>query len=267
MLRSELKLLFRRRRTLALLAGLAVLPVIVAVAIKLAGPASGAGHGPPFIELVTRNGFFTTLVGLSIVIPFFLPLTVAVVSGDSIAGEANSGTLRYLLTRPVGRTRVVIAKFIASMVFAVTATVTVVVVSFATGAALFGAGDVTLLSGTEISLGDAAARALLAALLVAVGTAGLAAIGLFVSTLTEQPVGAMAAITVAAIVSQILGSISQLEILHDALFSRHWLSFIDLFRNPVNFDAILDGVLLQLAWVAVFLTAAWARFTTKDVLA
>ena len=267
MLRSELKTLFRRRRTTALLLVLAGLPILITVALKIANTPPEPGHGPPFIDQVTNNGFFAALTGLAVVLPFFLPLAIAVVSGDTIAGEANSGTLRSLLLRPVSRTRLLVAKYVSTMAFAFAATITVAAVGLAAGSLLFGSGNVISLSGVELSLAEACARALLAAVVVALSMAGLAAIGLFVSTLTEQPVGAMAAIAGVAIVSQILDSISQLRAIHPALFTHYWQSFVDLLRVPVDYGDIGKGLLLQLAWVAIFGSAAWARFTSKDVLA
>ena len=267
MLRNELKTLFRRRRTIALLVVLAALPVLITVALKLANRPPEPGHGPPFLDQVTNNGFFAALTGLAVVIPFFLPLAIAVISGDTIAGEANGGTLRYVLTRPVSRTKLLAVKYASTLVFAVTATLVVAAAGLISGSFFFGTHDVVTLSGTQLSLGTACTRAALAALVVATSMAGLAAIGLFVSTLTEQPVGAMAAVVGVAIVSQILDSIPQLRSIHTALFSHYWGNFTDLFRVPVTYSAIDKGLLLQLAWIAIFTSAAWARLTSKDVLA
>jgi len=125
MWRAELALLFRRTRTKALLLVLAVVPVLIAVAVRLSGNGTNPGEGPRFLDQVTHNGVFAALVGLTVTLPFFLPLAVAVVAGDAIAGEANLGTLRYLLTRPYGRTRLLIYKGAAVISFCVIATCTV----------------------------------------------------------------------------------------------------------------------------------------------
>ena len=109
MLLAELATLFRRMRVKALLAVLAAIPAALAVAVYFSGGPS-TGRGPTFLDQVSHNGMFAALAGLTVAIPFFLPLVVAVVSGDAIAGEANLGTLRYLLTRPSGRTRLLATK-------------------------------------------------------------------------------------------------------------------------------------------------------------
>src|SRR6476661_6233742 len=103
-LRSELRLIFRRRRNQAGLLVLASVPVFIAVAVKVSSPGRG-GDGPDFFTSITENGLFVALASLTLELGLFLPLALAAISGDSIAGEANIGTLRYLLTVPVSRTR------------------------------------------------------------------------------------------------------------------------------------------------------------------
>jgi ABC-2 type transport system permease protein len=258
--------MFRRMRTRALLGVLAGVPVLLAVAVRLSGGPDN-GEGPSFLDQVSHNGVFAALAGLTVVIPFFLPLAVAVVSGDTIAGEANLGTLRYLLARPVGRTRLVLVKYVAALVFCLAAALTVAIAGLLIGVILFPVGRVTTLSGTQLPLLEGVVRALAAAGVVGASMAGLAAVGLFVSTLTESPVGAMAATAGLAIVSEVLDAIPQLRSIHPVLFTHRWLSFGDLLRVPVSLGAIERNIGLQLAWAAVFVLAAWARFTTKDVLA
>ena len=265
LLRSELRLVFGRRRNQILLVVLALVPVLVGVAIRVSTGEAEPGEGPPFLDRVSGNGLFLAFTGLATVVPFFLPLTVGVVSGDAVAGEAQAGTLRYLLTVPVARARVLAVKYGALVAFTLAASFLVAAVGLVVGLALFPTGDVTLLSGTTIPPLAAVGRAALVALYVAASLAGLAAIGLAVSTFTEVPVGAMATTVVLAITSQILDAIPQLSWLHPWLFTHQWLAFADLLRDPVPTGAIVDGLVLQAGWIAVALTIAWSRFTTRDI--
>lgn len=262
LLLSDLALLFRRRRTWALLGALALIPVLLAVAVRL----SGEGGGPSFVGDIAGNGLFTGFAAVTVAIPLFLPLTVGVVAGDAIAGEASLGTLRYLLVTPVGRIRLVLVKFVAALAFALAAALTVMVVGLLIGFALFPVGPVTLLSGTQIPAIDAVGRALLIALYVALSLAGLTAIGLFISTLTDVPVGAMAATVVLSITSQILGALSQLSALHPYLFTAHWLGFGDLLRDPISWSSFGENAVLQIGYVVVFGSLAMGRFVTRDIL-
>src|SRR5262245_60366392 len=170
--RSELLLIFGRRRNWAGLAVLAAVPLTIAIAVKVSAPSSGNG-GPDFFTSITSNGLFVALAALTVELPLFLPLAVAAISGDAIAGEANVGTLRGLLAVPVNRTRMLAVKYAAIMVFALAATLLVAVVGAVAGLALFGGGPMTLLSGTEASFGEGMARLLLVCAYIAVCLAAL----------------------------------------------------------------------------------------------
>ena len=84
------------------------------------------------------NGALYPAAAMALVLPMFLPVSVAVLAGDAMAGEAAAGTLRYLLIRPVGRTRLLVAKLVSLVVFVLFAIVAVLVTSYVTGLALFG---------------------------------------------------------------------------------------------------------------------------------
>ena len=263
---SELTVLFRRRRTWALLLALAAVPVLIAVAVRLSSQEPTPGRGPPFLDQVTQNGLFVAVTGLIVSIPLFLPLTVGVVAGDTIAGEAGLGTLRYLLVAPAGRAWLLVVKYVGAAVFCLAATLTVVTAGVLAGLALFPVGPLTLLSGDTISLGESFLRALLIAGYVTVSLLGLSAIGLFFSTLTVVPVGAMAATIVLSVVAQVLDSLPQLDWLHPWLFSHYWLDFADLLRQPVDLSSFGANALLQGGYLLVFGALAYGRFVTRDIL-
>jgi ABC-type transport system involved in multi-copper enzyme maturation permease subunit len=260
---SELTLTFRRPRNLALLAVIAAIPVLLGVVLKISAP--GPGAGPPFVNQVTQNGVFLTLAALVVMLSVFLPLAVAVVSGDSVAGEAGSGTLRTLLTVPAGRTRLVLVKFSAVVVFCLAACLLVAVAALLTGFVLFPVGRVTLLSGSTIPLADGLLRVLLVVLYAAAGMAAIGAIGLALSCLTEHPLAAMAALMVIVIASEIADSVQQISAVHPYL-PTHWLlSWDGLLRAPVDSAGIQHGLLSFAAYAVIFGSIAWARLGAADI--
>lgn len=263
--RSELGLMFRRRRNQAGLLVLAAVPVLMATVVKIHGGSGRPGGGPDFVDSISTNGLFVGLAALTIEIPLFLPLAVATISGDSVAGEANLGTLRYLLTVPVNRTRLLLVKFAAITVFAVVCAFLVVLTGVILGLLLFGGGPLTTLSGTQLGFGAGVVRIALAAVYVSAGLAALGAVGLFISTLTEQPIGATIAIVIFSSASFIVDSIPQLDVVHPFLLTHRWLAFGDLLRTPISTSTIWVGLFVDLAYAIVFLLAAWARFADKDV--
>ena len=268
LLRSELALVFGRKRNLALLAVLAAVPILLGIVLKVSPlqPGNGGGNGgPAFLNQVTGNGVFLAFLTLVVESALALPLAVAVVSGDAIAGEANRGTLRYLLTVPAGRTRLLGIKFAATVVFCVAACLLVSAVAVALGAILFPVGPVTLLSGTAVSLASGLLRLLLVALYLAAAMAALGSIGLAISTFTEHPLGAVTAILVITIASDVADTVSQLGAIHPYLPTHWWLSFDGLLRAPVAWSGLGHGLLSFAVYTIIFCSVAWARFTTADV--
>ncbi|NUU20319.1 MAG: ABC transporter permease [Streptomycetaceae bacterium] len=269
LLASEMRIVFRRPRTYAMLGFLALVPVLLGVALRYFTDGGGGGGngdgGLEFVSQVTNNGLFLVFASLAATLPFFLPMTVGVVAGDAVAGEAHGGTLRYLLVAPAGRVRLLIVKYAGIVAFCFAATFTVALSALAVGAMLFPMGDVPLLNGDSIPMTEALVRALLIAAVVAVSLLGIAAVGLFVSTLTSVPVAAMATTVGLVIVAAILSSIPQFHALHPWLFLDQWMSYGDLLRDPVETHGILRNLELQAAYTLVFGTAAWARMSDRDV--
>jgi ABC-2 type transport system permease protein len=249
-----------------MLATIACIPIFLAIAVQLSGSTIPPGEGPPFLDRVSQNGLFVGFTAMILAIPLFLPLTIGVVAGDTIAGEASTGTLRYLLIAPVSRVRLLVVKFIGASAFAIATTTTLMVTGIIVGLILFPIGPVTLLSGDVISIPAALLRIALVAGYVTVSLMGLSAVGLFISTLTVIPVGAMAATVVVSTVSQILATLPQLQVIHPYLLTFNWLGFADLLRAPMDFHSFAMNALLQLAYIVIFGSAAYSRFTTKDVL-
>jgi ABC-2 type transport system permease protein len=264
-IRSEFRLIFRRRRNAILLGLLTIVPIFIGIAVHISAPKPG--EGPPFLGQVSGNGLFLVFTALSVALPVFLPLAVAVVAGDAIAGEAGTGTLRYLLTVPVSRSRLLAVKAIGVLAYTAAAVLLISLVGLITGAILFGLHSVTLLSGDTVSLSSGLLRTLGVAGYVLGDLLGLVAIGLFFSTLTEVPVGAMAATVGGAVALAILDSVPQLGSFRSVLLTHHWLDFGELLRQPPNLSTLIPGIVVPLVYAAFFGTLAWARITTMDVTA
>lgn len=261
-LRSEVHMVFRRRRNLAILVVLGAVPVLIGIAVKVGDHRE---QGDSIFGGITHNGLFAALAAFLAVIPLFLPLGVAVVAGDAISGEANNGTLRYLLAVPVGRSRLLAVKFGGILAWCVLSVLVVAACGVIVGAILFPSGELTLLSGRAVSYAAGTYRLLLIAGYVAASMAMVGALGLFVSTMTEVPVAAMAATLTLTIVSEVLDAVPQLSAVHPWLPTHNWLQWVDLLRDPMAAAGVGHGLLVTGAYVAIFLSLAWARFSGKDV--
>jgi ABC-2 type transport system permease protein len=338
----ELVKLARRPRTWAAIGLLCLLPTVVAVFLATTRISPPPGQGAAFLSAVLQSGTLYPAAALALVLPLFLPVAVAVVAGDAVAGESSQGTLRYLLVRPVRRTALLLAKLVAVVVFVVGAVLAVAGTSYVVGVSLFGAGDpvavvralpevvgddggvagtapaggatsgpeggqvggsdassggaagasrpgadtgdttaadaadpeaareraqssVSSLSGEALSPADLAARLLGAMGYIVVSMLGVAAIALFLSTLTASSLGATLGALAALITSQVLVSLDAASSVTPYLPTRYWLAWIDFFRDPIFLRDITAGLWLQAGYVVVLMLAAWANFTTKDV--
>ncbi|WP_248959174.1 ABC transporter permease [Sphaerisporangium perillae] len=262
LLASELGLTFRKPRNIAMLIVLACVPVLLGVVLRVVG---GDNDAPSLITQVAGNGLMLTFAAMTLLVELLLPLAVAVVAGDAIAGEAGGGTLRYLLTAPAGRTRLLAVKFANVSVFALVACSVVAAAALITGFALFPVGPVTLLSGSTISIADGLLRILIVTGYAAAGMAALGAVGLAVSTLTEVPIGAVAATVVGVVFSHVLSVIPQLEPVRPYLLTSWWSSFDGALRDPVATDVMTQGLLVFAAYTVICGSLAWARFSSRDI--
>nr|WP_255497391.1 ABC transporter permease [Pseudonocardia sp. SID8383] len=276
-------MLLRRTRVWLCWLLLCALPALVAVVVSATGILPPPGQGPAFLSAVATNGQIFPAFALALVLPILLPITVAVVAGDTVAGEAAAGTLRYLLIRPVGRLRLLVAKLVSVAFFVVTAVTLVVLTSYAVGIAVFGTGTTTAtggltlppvdagpgsvasLSGTVIEPVDLATRTGLTVAYLALCMLTLGALGIFFSTLTDSPLAAALAVLAVVVTSASLQALDASAAFVDFLPTAHWLAWIDLYRDPVLYDAARTGAWVQAGWVAVAVGAAWANLATKDI--
>ncbi|MFV0253123.1 MAG: ABC transporter permease [Beutenbergiaceae bacterium] len=265
LLTSEVRLALGRRRTQLLMLLLAAVPVLLGLVLAAVRDSDYSGQGPGFIDRVSGNGLFLVIASLVLCLPLLLPLGVAIAAGDTIAGEASTGTLRYLLLVPVSRGRLLAAKSLAALVLVIVGIAGVTLAALVTGWALFGFGELELLSGQQVSAGAGLLRMLGVAGYVALSLTGLLAVGIFLSTLTEVPVAVIAATVVVTGISTVLDSLSQLELIHPYLLTHHWFNFAEFLRIEPSWAMLQEGLLVQAGWVALFGSLAWARFTTADV--
>jgi len=267
---NELRITFYRRRNQVLLLVTALFPIVIGIGLKVSMPHGGGGRGPgasgaAYFSQLAGNGVFLTFVALSLLLILVLPVVVGVVAGDSVAGEAGYGTLRYLLAVPAGRTRLLAVKYATIVVWAVSATFVVSVIGLLVGVALFGAGPVTLLSGTTVSLADGLVHVLWVTLYVCAAMAAFGAIALAISTFTEHAIGAIAAAMLIVVASEVVDNIPQFAPVAPYIPTHWWLSFDSLLRTPIDTTTLWHGLLSFLVYAVVFLSIAWARFTSSDV--
>jgi len=133
------------------------------------------------------------------------------------------------------------------------------------GVALFPVGPVTLLSGTTVPLAEGLLRLLFVVLYVSAAMAMLGAIGLAISSLTEHPIAAIAAIMIIAVASEVADNVPQFAVVQPYLPTHWWLSFDSLLRTPIDTAVLTHGLLSIGVYVVIFCSIAWAKFSNADI--
>jgi ABC-2 type transport system permease protein len=268
----EIRKLVLRPRTWVSITLLCLLPLIVAIFLRISRIAPRPGDGPTFLGAVLANGSLYPAAALGLVLPFFLPIAVAVVAGDAVAGEAAAGTLRYLLVRPVGRSRLLMAKLVSVGVFVLLAVACVAATAYLIGISLLGhlvpassAAATTTLSGTVLTPGQLVGRTLLMVLYVGWSMLGVASVSLFLSTLTDSALAAALGGLAVLVTSTALVALDAADSVRDYLPTRYWLAWVDLFRDPILWRDVERGIAVQAVYIAVMLALAWANFLTRDI--
>jgi len=260
--------MLRSRRTWVTIGIIDLLPALVAVLLAATDLGPRPGTGPAFLSAVLADGALYPLAAIAIILPLFLPAAVAITAGEAIAGEAQQGTLRYVLIRPVGRTRLLIAKLVSVMGFVLVTLLVVAATAYVLGVVLLGnqtSTATTTFSGTSLTTSQLIERTGLALAYALLSMLGVAAVALFLSTMVQSPLAAAMGTLALLIGSSLLLTLDAAHGLRPYLITRYWLSFVDLFRDPILWHDVVHGVILQAGYVVVFLGAAWANFVTKDI--
>ncbi|MFE7505602.1 ABC transporter permease subunit [Promicromonospora sp. NPDC057488] len=278
LLRSELRWVFRRPRTLVVLALLTVLPVITGIAVDLTfdgaaapdpavgpGPGgSGPGEGPPIFVTMASSAFVLPLGSLMTLLMLLLPLTVAMASGDALAGEQSTGALRGWLLAPVARGRLLLVKAVGVLVVALVAATLVATSGLVTGLVLSGTDGLVSMSGTQLSVADVLWRLAIAVAWATVYLMAVGAVALAISASTEHPMLVVVSVLGGLIVSGVLLQISALDWLHPYLLPTSLASLADLIRDPLAFDGLAEGAFRSLCYLVIGMSLAYARLTTRD---
>jgi ABC-2 type transport system permease protein len=279
MIRIELAKQWRRPRTLLTLAALVSFTLVLTVALAVSGGNEFQRVGDiPLLIVPDRSGMSVPVIALASTMKFFLPLAVAVFAGESVAGEAGWGSLRYALARPVSRTRYLLSKLVVALGFSIAAVALVPLAALVAGTVAFGWHPFTAIDGSAstavhstivtFATGAALARLGIGTAYVAAGMMSIFAFAFLLSTLTSRPFAAVAGGVGLTIVSRVLNA----DYLPGVAVLNHWMpnNDVDLwqhfFQDPYQTTGMSHFLVLQLIYAAVFLSIAWWWFERKDIL-
>ena len=274
MLRLELYKIFRRPRTYISFLIMTAVTLLIQVAMYVDGTSfvsfAMQGVGEQFaISGNILNGYLVTYLVLQSLL-VHIPLLVALVAGDVLAGQANMGTMRLLLTKPVTRNNVVLVKYIASIAYAMLLLVWLAVVGLGLSLLVFGTGDmINLKSDAFIMLleNDIMWRYMLAFAFAGLAMATVAALAVFLSVFADNSIGpiigTMGVIVVLTIFSNL--EIPLFNLVKPYLFTTHMIAWKGFFDDPVPYDAIMKSVMVLVVYIVLFISATMVIFNRKDI--
>ena len=274
LLRIELYKIFRKPRTYISFATVTAITALVQLALLANGQEFSdfmlQGINTQFdLQGKVLNGYFVTYLILNTLL-VHVPLLVALVAGDALAGEAASGTLRLVLTKPVSRAGLVLVKYLATVVYAILLLCWLAIAGLLVSLLLFDAGDLIIAKSYEVVIllkSDVMWRYLCAFGFAALAMMAVAALSVFLSVLAENAIGPIVG-TMGIII--VLTIISNLELplfnaIKPGLLTTHMLGWKGFFSDPVPASAIVRSAAVLVAYIVGLLAATIFVFTRKDI--
>jgi ABC-2 type transport system permease protein len=262
----ELRRQFKRRRTIGVFVAMAALPLILIGALHLgSGDRGGRNREINLVDVATASGLNFTLFVLFAASGFFLVVVFALFYGDTIASEAQWGSLRYTLATPVPRRRLLRQKWYAALVMSIGAFLTLVVVSVVAGGLFYGFSDITTPVGLSIAQGDAFLRLAGMVGYLTIHLLVVGALAFWLSTVTDAPLAAVGGAVFTMIVFAILEQVTQLGSIRDYFPSAYGISWTDLLQTPVDSGDLFRGVIQSLIYIGVLTGLGFVHFARRDV--
>jgi len=289
LLKIEVFKIFKRPRTYIAFAVIALIIILIQIALKFGGKEyvglMFSGLNDSFEEIpseIVLNGYLVCFVILNLLL-IHIPILVALVAGDSIAGEANMGTLRLLVSKPVSRTKLLIVKFIASVFYTLILLIWVAFLSLFVSMALFGVNWLGIARELELNVmeaNDVLWRYALAFCFAAIGLICVAALAFMLSVFADNSIGPIV-ITVCVII--VFTILTQMQIpfydetIKPYLFTTHMLGWKGFFYVKAvdgvtvkgsieNLPAVLKSAAILILYTLGFLTIAFWYFNKKNIL-
>jgi ABC-2 type transport system permease protein len=262
--RVELVRQLRRRRTQIAIGFLVVLPFLLLIAFKVGNGNPNRNSGQ-LVDLATQSASNFTVFALFASASFLLVVIVALFCGDTVASEASSGSLRYLLAAPVPRRRLLGVKYAVGLLSSAAALVVLTGVTLAVGAAAFGWHPLVTMTGDTIEPGPALARIAGVVGYLAIVLLVPAALAFLLSVCTDNALGAVGGAVLLVIVSSILDQVTALGGLRALLPTHYEDAYTGLLTDPIRWDLMVRGAFSALIYAGGFTALAWWRFLRKDV--
>jgi len=289
LLKIEIFKIFKRPRTYIAFSVIGLIIILIQIALKFGGEEYVglmlSGMGDSFEQIPSKdilNGYLVCFIILNLLL-IHIPILVALVAGDAVAGEANMGTLRLLASKPVSRIKLLIVKFTASVLYTLILLIWVAILALFVSIALFGInwlGVPRELQFNVMESDDVLWRYALAFCFAAIGLICVAALAFMLSVFSDNSIGPIVVTVCVIIVFTIL---TQLQIpfydetIKPYLFTTHMLGWKGFFYvkgvdgvtekgSIESLSSIIKSAAILIAYTAGFLGIAFWYFKRKNIL-
>lgn len=274
LVQTELYKIFRKGRIYIGFGAIAFIVIVIQIALFVDGESYLALGTQSLKDAFTfqgnlLNGYlsvFIILTSLWVHIPFL----IALVAGDLIAGEAAAGTLRMLLIRPISRTQIICAKFLAILIYVLAIVVFMAAISLGTGLLIFGEGDLFVMKDILyiFDSNDALWRILASFVFSFLSMSTVAALAFMLSAIVDSSLGpiimTMSIIIVFMIVSSI--DLSIFRAVKPFMFTTYMGAWRAFFSDPVEWQKIYTAAIALTSHIFIFLGFTIWHFKRKDIL-
>lgn len=274
MILIELEKIFRKWRTYIGLAAIIVLVALIQTVMFIQGDQYGnmmlqSLRQTFSIDAKLINGYLLAFLvkGLTYV---HIPFLVTLVSGDILAGEATGGTIRVLLTKPLTRSKILLAKYITTEIYTLLVVATLALMSYAVSVWLFGPGQLVVINSDGVVVlakNDVAWRFIYSYLYIFLGLSTVSTLAFFFSSLVENALGPIISTMAVIIVFTALSflDVSSIRTLKQFFFTTHIAGWRLFFDDPIQWDSIYKSGSILLGHCLGLFGITWFMFTRKDV--
>lgn len=265
-LRAELRRQLGRGRTRWLFALILVLPLVFVGAFAIGRSGNGDAAAASFIDLATLSSPNFTVFTVIVCGDLLLGIVAAMFLGDPIPAEANWKSLRYLLTAPVARTRLVVGKLAVGAGLTLVAIATLVGWAIVVGAVAYGVEPYRGLTGATLTWPELVPRLLGTVIFLFLSVLQVGAWAFFLGVRTDAPLAAVGGAMLVVIIAAILNNLGSLGDLRHALPLHYSLAWLDLYAHQITWTQLARGVAWSLLYAVVLFGLGVRRFLRVDVL-
>ncbi len=275
LLQIELFKIFKRPRTYIAFVAISVIVLLIQLAFYI--------DGETYVQFMLQNikdmfeikgrilnGYLICYVILQTLL-IHVPLLIALIGGDMIAGEANMGTLRLLAGKPVSRTAIITSKFIATTIYTLMLLLWMALLALFVSLLVFGRGDLLIFKSEQVVMLESADimwRYIAAFVFAAIAMTAVAALSFLLSLFAENAIGPIVTTMSIVIVCTILTSMDLplFNLVKPYLFTSHMLGWKAFFDDPVPYTSVFRSAGILLLHIVGFLWLSVVIFKRKDIL-